>query len=85
MKRTILALATAATLAPAASFAQSELVTPALSMLELSVTRALAAKGVEGVDMASLTLADLAVIKGILDSDDSDGQKKAQIERIVNK
>lgn len=88
MKRTVLALVTAAFVAPAGfAVAQSqdtEMMTPALSMLELSVTRALSSIGIQGVDMASLTLSDLAQIKSILENDDSEGQKRRTVQAIID-
>lgn len=54
-----------------------------LSMLELSAKNVLEQNNVEGVDVMSLTLTQLAQIKAIVDSDRDTTTKKSQIEKVV--
>ncbi len=56
-----------------------------LSMLELAVENQMERLNVENVDVMSLTLAQLAIIRGIVEGDDSDNDKKRRIEAIVNR
>ncbi|MBD3626445.1 MAG: hypothetical protein HUJ24_13965 [Rhodobacteraceae bacterium] len=56
-----------------------------LSMLELAVENQLERLNVADVDVMSLTLSQLAIIRGIVEGEDSDNDKKRQIEAIVNR
>ncbi|MHA3979895.1 hypothetical protein ACW9UR_19650 [Halovulum sp. GXIMD14794] len=54
-----------------------------LSMLELATTNAFQQLNVENVDVMSLTVSQLAQIRGVLESDISDNDKKRRIEAIA--
>ncbi|MEM8788369.1 MAG: hypothetical protein AAGE76_08905 [Pseudomonadota bacterium] len=81
MKRT---LAAVAVLASAAAFT-----TPAvamdqeLTMLELAVNNALERIGVLDVDVAALSISQIALINNVLNSDDSQNEKARRVEVIV--
>lgn len=84
MKRTLTALALVATLgavsAPVANAMQQE-----LTMLELAVGNAMNRLGITGYDINELTVGQLAQIKGEIESDNSDGVKKRNVEAIIAK
>ena len=83
MKTIITAIALAAS---TTGFATSALALgDELSMLELAVENQMERLNVENVDVMSLTLAQLAIIRGIVEGDDSDNDKKRRIEAIVNR
>lgn len=56
-----------------------------LSMLELAVNNELAKVGVRDADIQALSLSQLAIIKGILESDDSDNQKMRRVEAVLSR
>lgn len=80
MKKLLLA-ATVALAATAST--QANAMGEELSMLEQSVMKILADNGVSASCLGTLTLADLTVIKGILDSDDNDAQKRERAKAII--
>ena len=85
MTRKMVALATAAAismtaLAPAAHSMNSE-----LNMLMGIIYNELKARDLPTDDIDSLSLADIAVIKGILDGDDSENQKTRRIKAILDR
>ena len=83
MKRTIAAMtllaSAAAFTAPAVAMEQE------LTMLELAVGNALEGVGVRDVDVMSLTVSQLAIIKNVLSSDDSVNDKARRIEAIISR
>lgn len=80
MKKLLLA-ATVALAATAST--QAHAMGEELSNLESSVLKLLADNGVSASCLGVLTLADLTVIKGILDSEDSDGTKRERAKAII--
>ena len=82
MKRTIAAIAVFASAAamptPAVAMEQE------LTMLEAAVTNALTGIGMD-VDVQSLTISQLAIIRSVLSSDDNDDQKANRIEAIISR
>ena len=52
-------------------------------MLELAVERVLQQHNVEGVDVMTLSLSQLATIRSIVESDESENQKEGRIKAIV--
>ncbi|MSU91194.1 hypothetical protein GE300_16545 [Rhodobacteraceae bacterium 2CG4] len=56
-----------------------------LSMLELAVDNELQRLNVQDVDPMALTLSQLAIIRGIVEGDESDNDKKRRIEAVVNR
>lgn len=83
MKRTIAALtlfASAAAMAVPASAMEQE-----LSMLEAAVNNSLAGVGVQDVDVMALTVSQLAIIKHVLNSDDSNSDKARRINAIISR
>ena len=82
MKRTVTALALVASLsafAAPAAFAMGE----ELTMLELAVDNAFTQIGIRDVNVSTLTLAELALIKSVLDSDSDNQEKKSRVEAII--
>lgn len=79
----ILALATAATitLAPALQAQPMEM---EFNMLTGAVFNALQSRGIATENINSLSLSEIATIKNILGSDESEGQKTQRIEQIIN-
>lgn len=88
MNRTIATIATVSALTfGAAAFAQT---TPmgtgeGYDMLQAAITSDFERLGIEseGMDMDALTLGQLAAIKGVLESEDTENQQKGQIEAII--
>lgn len=84
MKRTMTAFVTAATLAmgsvPAAHAMDQE-----FNMLTGAVFNALSALNVDTSGISDLSLRQIAQIKGILDSDDTENLKKTRVEAIMNR
>ncbi len=82
MKTTITALLAAAALSavavPAANAMEEE-----LTMLELAVKHEFDSRGIDDAEVMSLTLSQIAVIKGILSSDEPEGLKTQRIEQVV--
>lgn len=56
-----------------------------LTMLESAVKNELSQVGIRDVDLMSLTVGQLAVIKNILDSDDSENEKRQRIEAVLSR
>lgn len=86
MTRTFTALATAATLAfaPAAfADAHSPMMSQGYDMLLAALVDDFERIGVEMDTMDNLTLGQLAAIKQVIESQDSDNNKKGQIEAII--
>ena len=86
MKRTIIALATAATFAAPAAFAEAHdemTMGEGLTMFESLVANELDQLDVEA-DVTTLTLGQLAQIKDIVESDETTSVKKENIEAIIN-
>ena len=83
MKRTFAAMTilASATAFAAPSFAMEQ----ELTMLELAVGNALEQVGVRDVDVMSLTVSQLAIIKNVLASDDSNNDKARRIEAIISR
>ena len=79
----ILALATAATitLAPAV---QAQTMEMEFNMLTGAVFNALQSRGISTEGINDLSLSEIATIKNILGSDESEGQKTQRIEQIIN-
>lgn len=85
MKRTLTALTLAASLAAfTAPAVQAQGMGESLTMLELAVESVFTQVGVEGVDVMSLSLAQLAQIKAVLDGDQDNSTKRSRILAIVN-
>ncbi|WP_185804874.1 hypothetical protein [Pontivivens nitratireducens] len=86
MKRTIIALATAATFAAPAAFAEAHVemtMGEGLTMFESLVSNELDQLDIEA-DVTNLTLGQLAQIKDIVESDETTSVKKENIEAIIN-
>ena len=86
MKKTFIALATAATLAAGGAFADahSEMTMgEGLTMFETLVANELAELDIEA-DVSMLTLGQLAQIKDVVESDEPTNTKKQNIEAIIN-
>ena len=86
MKRTFIALATAATLAASGAFADAHVemsMGEGLTMFETLVSNELSGLGVEA-DVSMLTLGQLAQIKDIIEGTESTETKKRNIEAIIN-
>lgn len=86
MKRTFIALATAATLAAGGAFAEAHAemsMGEGLTMFEALVQNELAEYDIE-VDVRTLTLGQLAAIKDVVESDDTTSKKKENVEAIIN-
>jgi len=86
MKRTIIALATAATFAAPAAFAEAHAemtMGEGLTMFESLVSNELDQLDIEA-DVTTLTLGQLAQIKDIVESDETTSVKKENIEAIIN-
>jgi hypothetical protein len=83
MKKTLTALAVAASLAGGAAFAQEAEMDQSLSMLEVAAQRELAKVGITDVDVMTLTLSQLAEIKAITGSTDSNGEDMARAVKQV--
>lgn len=86
MKRILTAATVAIGLAAAPAMAQDDAAAMdvGLSMLELSVSKTLSQYGVADVDPMSLSLTQLAEIKGIVSSSDwSKGEKEKAIKATI--
>ncbi len=74
----VFTLAAAATV-PAVAMEQE------LNMLELAAESALNSVGLRDVDIASLTVSQLATIQGIINDDESDLEKKRRIQAVISR
>ena len=86
MKRTFIALATAATLASTGAFAEAHAemtMGEGLTMFESLVANELAELNIE-TDVTMLTLGQLAQIKNVVEGMDPTETKKENIEAIIN-
>jgi type II secretory pathway predicted ATPase ExeA len=81
MKKSIILLAVVASLGAGAANAAND----TLTMLEQSVTADFKRLGIKDVMMGDLTLSQLALIKAIMDDDESMGGKKTRIEFVINR
>ncbi len=85
MKRSLIALSTVAALtvtgfAPAAVAMEQE-----LTMLEAAINSSFSQLGLEDINMGDLTLGQLALIKNVVESDDSTTEKRRRIEAILSR
>lgn len=78
----ILALATAATLS-LAPVAQAQTMEMEFNMLTGAVFNALQSMGLPTDNIQNLSLSQIAQIRNIMSSDDSEGQKTQRIEQII--
>ncbi|MEO0911465.1 MAG: hypothetical protein AAFY59_00525 [Pseudomonadota bacterium] len=85
MKRTFIALSTATVLAAAAFAPAAVAMDQELSMLEQAVNNQFGQLGIEDVAMGDLTLGQLALVKNVLESDDTTANKKRRIEAIISR
>jgi len=87
MTRKILAIVTAATIsmAAAAPVAHAQGMEMGFNMLTGAIYNELKARGLPTDNINDLTLSQLAIIKGILDSDDGEGKKTNNIKAILNR
>ncbi len=83
MKTTVAALTLLASAAAFAVPASAQSMEEGLSMLELAVERAMEDVGIQDVDPMTLSLSQLALIKNVLNSDDTRSGKAARIEQII--
>ena len=74
----VLALASTATV-PAVAMEQE------LDMLGLAAESALDSVGLRDVDISTLTVSQLAIIQGIIGSDDSEQDKRRRIEAVISR
>lgn len=88
MTRSIIALATAAAISVAAvpaAVAQSVEMGMGLNMLTGAIYNELVQRNLDTSNINNLSLSQLAIIKGIIDGDDSEGKKTQRIEAILNR
>jgi hypothetical protein len=86
MTRKLLALATAASISVAAAApVMAQGMSMGFDMLTGAVFNALQARGLPTDNINALSLSQIAIIKGILDSDDNDGNKTQAIKAIINR
>jgi len=84
MTRKLVALVTAASISVAAAMpAVSQGMEMGFNMLTGAVFNELRSRGLPTDNIQDLTLSQLAIIKGILDGDDNDGNKTQQIKAIL--
>ena len=89
MNRTIATIATVAALGfGAAASAQTTVVMgeqmgQGYDMLQTALMNDLTALGIDTAEIENLTLAKIAAIKGIVESDGSESNKKGEIEAII--
>lgn len=85
MTRKLIALSTAVAIS-AASFAPTAFaMDQELTMLEAAIDGAFVELGIQDVAIGSLTLAQLALVKNVLESEDSTQTKRNRVEAIVNR
>lgn len=85
MTRNIIALATAATVSFAAFAPAVQAMDMEFNMLTGAVYQELKQRNLPTDGINNLTLSQIAIIKGIVDSDDSEGQKSNRIKAILNR
>ncbi|MDJ0824591.1 MAG: hypothetical protein QNJ16_03720 [Rhodobacter sp.] len=85
MTRKLVALTTAAAISLAAAAPAVQAMDMEFNMLTGAVFNALKSRGIPTDNIDTLTLSEIAVIKGILDSDDSEGSKTQSIKNIVTR
>ncbi len=86
MKRTLVSLATIATLAAGPVFADAHSPTmgEGFDMLQTALMSDFERMGIPTDSLDDLTLGQIAAIKAVVESSDSDTQKKGQIEAIIS-
>ena len=86
MTRKLLALVTAASISVAAAApVMAQGMSMGFDMLTGAVFNALQSRGLPTDNINDLSLSQIATIKGILDSDDNDGNKTQSIKAILNR
>lgn len=86
MTRKLLALVTAASISVAAAApVTAQGMSMGFDMLTGAVFNALQSRGLPTDNINDLSLSQIATIKGILDSDDNDGQKTRSIKAILDR
>ncbi len=85
MKRNLIALSTAVALSAAAFAPAAVAMDQELSMLEQAINNSFSQLGIEDVSMGDLTLGQLALVKNVLEGDDTTSNKKRRIEAIISR
>ena len=86
MTRKLVALITAASISVAAAMpAMAQGMNMGFDMLTGAVFNELRARGLPTDNINDLTLSQIAIIKGILDSDENSGSKTQQIKAIIER
>lgn len=85
MTRKFVALATAATISLTAMAPAAFSMGMEFNMLTGAVFNELRSRGLPTDNIHDLTIGQLAIIKGIVDGDDGEGNKTQQIKAIINR